>query len=348
VTGGGVLAAASVSAVLGALVSVVIVARDRARRAREARAEAEVRPILFGILDEGDFNPRTVDALKPAQQRALEAQARSLLPKLRGQDREVLAKLLDRRGAVDAARRQSRSKRAAARAQAGEFLGDAGSPTAVRDLLELLHDPNPQVRWSAARGLGRLGNPAALSPLLASLEGARPMPVDVVAEAIFEIRDCPVSVLRQGLKSQSVPTRALTVELLGRFQALTAADDVIDRLHHDPSVEVRARAARALGRMGTPRALDPLLCCLSEGPVAMRVQAIWALGEIGAFQAVPALRGILLEPSRQMAELAALALVAIGPHGVKALAEIAEGVGAPALIAAQALASRADLEPSLP
>jgi HEAT repeat protein len=346
VTGGGVLAAASVGAVLGSLVAAVIVARDRARRAREA--QAEVRPILFGILDEGDFDPRTLDALKPGQQHALEAQARSLLPKLRGQDREVLAKLLDRRGAVDAARRQSRSKRAAARAQAGEFLGDAASPTAMRDLLELLHDPNPQVRWSAARGLGRLGNPAALSPLLASLEGARPMPVDVVAEAIFEIRDCPVSVLRQGLKSQSVPTRALTVELLGRFQALAAADDVIDRLHHDPSVEVRARAARALGRMGSPHAVDPLLSCLGEGPVAMRVQAIWALGEIGAFQAVPALRGILLEPSRQMAELAALALVAIGPDGIKALGQIAEGDGAPAAIAARALASGTDLEPSLP
>ena len=173
------------------------------------------------------------------------------------------------------------------------------------------------------------------------------MPVDVVADAIFQIRDCPVSVLRQGLRSRSVPTRAVTVELLGRFQALAAADDVIDVLHHDPSVEVRARAARCLGRMGTPRAVAPLLACVGDGPVAMRVQAIWALGQIGDPQAVPVLRGIVMEPSIQMGELAALALLAMGQHGVRALTELAGGDDTTATIAAGVLASGRDLEPSL-
>lgn len=215
-------------------------------------------------------------------------------------------------------------------------------------LLDLLNDPNPQVRWSAARSLGALGNPNALSPLLASLEGSRPVPVHVVADAIFQIRDCPVSVLRQGLRSRSVPTRAVAVELLGRYQALDAAADVVGLLQHDPSVEVRARAARCLGRMGTPRAVDALLSCLGDGPLAMRVQAVWALGEIGAPQAVPALRCMLLEPSRQMGELAARALLAIGPDGIQVLTMCAEGAGPPAAIAAGALASGSDLQASIP
>ena len=176
--------------------------------------------------------------------------------------------------------------------------------------------------------------PTALSPLLASLEGPRPLPVDVVADAIFEIRTCPVSVLRQGLKSRSVATRAVTVELLGRFQALAAADDVLDLLHHDPSVEVRARAARCLGRMGTPRTVGPLLACLDDGPVALRVQAIWALGEIGAAEAVPALRAIVLEGAHQMAEAAALALLASGAFGVQVLTQIASDGGPSAGLAA--------------
>ncbi|MEA2827026.1 MAG: hypothetical protein QOG43_1465 [Actinomycetota bacterium] len=325
-------------------------------RARtRARAEAEVRPLLFDALDGagpdgagpdgGGIDPEILDRLKPSRRRALDALARDLLPSVRGPDKEMLVRLLGGAGgAVETARRNSRSSRASIRLRAGGFLADTGSAVAVQDLLELLRDANPQVRWSAARGLGRLGDPIALSPLLASLEGPRSLPVDVVADAVFEIRICPVSVLRQGLKSRSVATRAVTVELLGRFQALAAADDVLGLLQHDPSVEVRARAARCLGRMGTPRTVAPLLACLDDGPVAMRIQAIWALGEIGADEAVPALRAIVLNGAQQMAEAAALALLASGAFGTKVLTQIAADGGPSAALAADALASLSDLD----
>jgi len=346
-TGSAVAAVAALAALI--VLTAAIVVGERARRAGRARAASQIRPILFRALDGGDVDPRVIDALKPAQQRALEAQARSLLPKLKGEDKESLARLLDRRGAIDSARGQIHSRRATTRANAGKFLGEAGSPVTVHDMLELLEllaDPNPQVRCSAARSLGQLGNPGALSPLLASLEGARPVPVDVVADAIFQIRDCPVSTLRQALKSQSEPTRAVAVELLGRFQSLAAVGNVIDVLHHDHSVEVQARAARCLGRMGTPRAVDPLLSCLADGPVAIRAQAIWALGEIGAPRAIAALQTIVLTSSPQMGDLAARALRAMGPQGIRTLTQIAEGGGHTASVAAGALASDGDLETS--
>lgn len=342
-TGGGVEVVTVGAVGIAFVAAAALVLGHRARRRRTARLEAEVRPVLFGALDAGDIDPTSIDALRPASRRALAAQARALLPSLRGNDKDTLGRLLDRLGTVDVARRQSRSRRADVRARAGEFLGDAGAPAALRDLLDLLHDPNPEVRWSAARGLGRLGDPSALSPLLASLEGPRPLPVDVVADAIFQIRRCPVSLLRQGLRSLSVPTRAVAVELLGRFQALAAADEVVQALKDDPSVEVRARAARALGRMGSPCAVDALLASLDGGAVAMRVQAVWALGEIGGSQAVPALGGILMEPSRQLGELAAQSLLAIGRDGMRTLQQIAAGAGQPAAIAAGALAGRPNL-----
>jgi len=332
--------AIAAAAVLASLVAIGLAARRWDRRSRLVRAEAQVRPILYGAMELGGFASGEVDALTRAQKRDLEAMARSLLPKLRGQDRETLGRLLDQWGAVETARKDRHSKRFGVRAKAGQFLGDAGSPTAVRDLIELLHDHDPRVRWSAARALGRLGHPSALSPLLASLEGPRALPVDAVADAVIQIRSCPVAVLRQGLRSRSVASRAVTVELLGRFQALAAIDEVIERLHHDESAEVRARAARALGRMSSPRAVDALLLSVDDGPVAMRAQAIWALGEIGDPRVLPVLRCIVLQPARQMGEQAASALLLIGQPGVDVLNDIAESGGRTASVAAAALASR--------
>ena len=345
--GGQVVAVVAALGVAGtALATFSAIRRQRRQEARRPEVETKVRLIVFRAIDEGDLSPEAIQALTPLERRTLEAQARGLVANLRGADRETLGRVLDRLGAVDAARAQTRSKRAGDRAKAGEFLGESGSPAAVRDLLELLQDPDPKVRWAAARGLGRLGHPSAVSPLLASLEGLRSVPVDVVADAVFQIRECPVPVLREGLHSPSVPTRAVTVELLGRFQALVAADDVIDLLHHDPSVEVRARAARSLGRMGSPKAVEPLLAYVDGGPVAMRAQAIWALGEIGAPEALPYLRTCLLGPSHHLGELAADALSSMGQPGLGALIEISQRDGTAAAIATRALAAKKTLQHS--
>jgi len=96
--------------------------------------------------------------------------------------------------------------------------------------------------------------------------------------------------------------------------------------------------------MGSPRALEPLLSCVESGPVAMRAQAIWALGEIGAPDALPVLSGALMGPSHHISELAADALAAMGPLGVAVLTDIATGEGGAAGIASRALAARKALQ----
>ncbi|HET7722399.1 MAG TPA: HEAT repeat domain-containing protein [Acidimicrobiales bacterium] len=346
IDGEAVAAGAALAVASSGLVGIVLSSRARNKKAGGADVEAEVRRILFRAIDEGDLPAAAIEALTPVQQQVLETQAKNLLPSLRGKDRETLGVVLDRLGAVDAARRQAKSKRAGARAEAGEFLGESGSPDAVRDLVQLLQDPDAKVRWAAARGLGRLGHPSAVPALLDSIEGTLPVPVDVVAGAVAQIRECPVPLLREGLASPSVPKRALTVELLGRFQALVAADEIIDLLHNDPSVEVRARAARSLGRMGSPRAVQPLLGCVEDGPVATRAQAIWALGEMGALEALPVLRTTLLGSSHHLGELAADALAAMGPSGIQALSEIAAGETGAAPLAARTLAAQRNLQSS--
>lgn len=339
ISGEVVVATAAWCAAASGLVAVGKSPIHRRKGRSSADVAASVRPILFATIDRGDVDPGALEGLSVAQFQALESQARALLPSLRGEDRDTLGRLLDRLGTVDAARRLAHSKKAVVRAEAGEFLGQSGAPEARQDLLDLLQDPDPKVRWSAARGLGRLGDASTVPVLLASLEGGRAVPIDVVADAVFEIRDCPVSLLREGLGSASVSTRAVAVELLGRFQVLAAADEIVHLLDHDPSVEVRARAARALGRMGSPRATGALLLSVHDGPAAMRAQAIWALGEIGSPEALPVLRTTMMGPSRHLSDLAADALAAMGPVGLDVLEEVAAGDGLAAAGARRALAS---------
>lgn len=305
-------AVAVLAVIFSALVlAAVAVAGRRLFHTRRATAEAAVRPLLFEAIDTGEVDVVTLKRLRAVERQALHRQATALLPQLRGQDHDHLARLLESNGEVRAARRQLRSPSAAARVRATRFLGETGRPAAVEDLVKLLRDPKPSVRWSAARSLGRLGHPAAVTPLLGSLEGDRPIPPDVVIEAISQIRTCPVAVLRQGLRSRSAPIRAVSVELLGRFQALAAGPDVISLLGDDPSVEVRTRAAQSLGRMGLPRAVGPLLASLRSGPAAMHPQVVWALGEIGSEEAIPALRAALTGPSAQVRSAAAQALTTL-------------------------------------
>ncbi len=315
--------------------------RRRRRRTLLAEREAMVRSALYRTLGGPEESAGALAELDHADPRLVETKARALLPALRGEDRETLARLLESRGATEAARRQCRSRRATQRAAACTLLGDVGSSYAVLDLVPLLDDPRPVVRTAAARALGRVGQPAGVVPLMGAVAGPRGLPIDVAADAIQQIRDWPVSLLPPCLDSPCDATRGLAVELLGRFHALDSVDDLLEVLEADPSPGVRIRAARALGRIGSPRSVQPLIAVVHVGPGALRAEAVTALGRVGAVAAVPTLRVTLLGPSLPLSEAAATALSAIAPRGLEVLHEIADDQAHPAaVIARTALADR--------
>jgi HEAT repeat protein len=323
------------------LVAWAGVAGRRRSRQRWAQRENAVRHALYRTLDEPGESARIVDDLVAGDRKLLEAKARAILPALRGEDRETLARLLESRGATEVARRKCRSRQATTRAAACQLLGDVGSSFAVLDIVPLLDDHRAVVRVAAARALGRLGQPTGVVPLIGAVDRANRLPVDVAADAIQQIRDWPVSLLDPCLFVPSEPTRALAVELLGRFQAVHSVNTVIDLLESDPATEVRVRAARALGRIGSPHAVQPLIGCVHNGPPALRAEAMAALGRLGAAAAVPTLRATMLDHSQRLSDVAAEALAAIAPQGVAVLESIADEHRHPAGDAARkALAAR--------
>lgn len=336
----GVVAVLFVVALTSLGSAVVFVAR-RHRRDKHMEREAAVRTALFRTLQEPGRSDEFVGALIPSDGPILEAKARTLLADLKGEDRETLAHLLESRGAVSAARRQCKSHRAESRSAACQLLGDAGSAFAVLDLVPLLDDRSLAVRLDAAKALGRLGQPSAVVPLLGAVTGRHAVPIDLVADAVEQIRDCPVPLLRQSILDPSASTRAIGAELLGRLHVLEAIGDLIDVLEGDPALHVRIRAARALGRLESPWAIKPLLACLESGSPALRAESASALGRLGSPAAIPELRMMLLGPSPRNSELAAQALATIVPQGLAALEDLADDeLHSAAEIARKVLAAR--------
>jgi HEAT repeat protein len=175
------------------------------------------------------------------------------------------------------------------------------------------------------------------------------VPLDEAADAIHQIRDWPVSLLQPCLSDPSEPTRALAVELVGRFHDLESVDILLGVLSDDSSTGVRVRAARALGRIGSPRSVEGLMACVHVGPPDLRAESIAALGRMGAAAAVPSLKVALLGSSLVLSQAAAAALSAITPKGVAVLEEIAIDHSHPAAaVARRALDVALVPEPSLP
>jgi predicted CXXCH cytochrome family protein len=74
--------------------------------------------------------------------------------------------------------------------------------------------------------------------------------------------------------------RAVAATLLGKLDAVSAVDDLIQALA-DPFPMQRLRAAIALGRIGDSRAIPPLVSVLSDSTRAVRIYTAFALSDLG-------------------------------------------------------------------
>lgn len=111
-------------------------------------------------------------------------------------------------------------------------------------------------------------------------------------------------------------------ELIDRLQTggeLIAAgarslDALVAALRH-PQMEVRWRAAVALGWLKDPRAVEPLIALMDGAEYEVKVNAAWALGQIGDPRAVSPLLAVMRGEDAtdpDVAYTAALALLRCG------------------------------------
>ncbi len=221
------------------------------------------------------------------------------------------------------------------------FLGEAGQ---VPTLLAALDDDSGSVRLAAALSLGRLPLEARAGELLDRLdksdERMRPLVALALGGAISRTQDGKVVArLEKSLSLARDGERDLLIELLGRVplpEAVAALDRAVTTSR---SPADRAKYAEALAAHPAERARLAALLADTQG--AVRANATWALGEVGAVADGPALLRLFQDSDVNVAgnALESFARIAAREHG-KIAKEICPLVVAPrATVRALALRS---------
>jgi beta-lactamase regulating signal transducer with metallopeptidase domain len=178
----------------------------------------------------------------------------------------------------------------------------------VRAVIDRLKDDDVEVRRAAARALGRLRAPAAITPLVAALEdednGVREAALHALGN--FE-RGVPAAPIRRMLGNEDPEMRYQAVSILASLRDRPSIP-AITAMVNDPNEEVRYGAISALEEMDAPIADDLVARILQDRSAELRQAGAQLAGERVLVALVPALVAMLEDPSGDVRESAAEAL----------------------------------------
>jgi HEAT repeat protein len=328
----------SVAAVLVVTLVLVRIVHEASAR-RRAATQDELRDlILTALLGEPDESADAGAELRARRGRAwvaVEEQAFAMIPKIKGASHNALVELLLSRGAARRAEANTRSRSQVRRARGAYQLGTLAQPDSAPLLLPLLHDRRFLVRRSAVRALGQVQDTASVGPVVEAMVEDHTLTHDGMAavvrlgaEAAAPLRD----ELGYALKDNDTRRAMLAALALGLLGDVAASALLVDALDARNPGSVRSAAAEALGRIGAPEAVEPLVAALHEQDLELQVAASEALGRLSDPTAVPGLAAALDENTHEGSRAVAAALLRLGEPGFRVL----EGSGSP--YAAEALA----------
>jgi cyclophilin family peptidyl-prolyl cis-trans isomerase/HEAT repeat protein len=212
----------------------------------------------------------------------------------------------------------------AVRSRAALAVGRLQDSTTVPDLVPLLHDRSEEVRREAVFALGQIGHRSARLPLEELLSGTPSGMTELVIEALGKISDrASTSRIIPFLQSASPPLRGEAAVALWRLADSTALEPLITchldsdpemrwrvlyalekivaparvvsvaaRHLEDPEWLTRAYAVRTLGRQRSAQGTPDVLRALDDREVAVVVNALRALQQIGDTTCAPCLNAV--------------------------------------------------------
>lgn len=175
---------------------------------------------------------------------------------------------------------------------AANALGKIGDPVAVEPLSVLLLNPSRGGRDNAAIALGQIGDVRGVEPLIKALQDRDVGVRMCAAEALGKIGDARAAApLTMLLFDEDLNVHNNAVDALAKIGG-PAVEPLITFLS-DSNADVRVRAARELGKIGSVQAVQPLIATLSDSIAEVRAQATMSLGRIGDPRALPELERLI-------------------------------------------------------
>ncbi len=228
-------------------------------------------------------------------------------------------------GYVDYYLKQLRSSRMWERARAAEHLGIIKCHRAVDDLIKAVNDKKRDVRNMVVYSLGLIGDAKGLPAIMGSLKtgvySLEDVSLRIVKSSILSFGRDSVNVLRSGLKNKNWRVRCVVVDILGDLEGPSVVDDLCLCLF-DGEPDVRAKAAKGLGKKKAISAVKHLMILTEDPSWVVRLHSIRALGLISAVNAVDKIKLCLLDSNWQVRRAAAEALGFMGEYALEALRDI--------------------------
>lgn len=199
-------------------------------------------------------------------------------------------------------------------------LGRYGRKTAIEELIKpkIFNSSHHQIRWAAVAAVGRLGDHRTIDCLLKAAEDPEwIVRTAAITELMARVKDIiarrDIRLARILIYMFSLDNEEIVTLAMEGFRELGPSS--FEWLHdglRNPSPQIRANAARTLGKMKS-RASTPYLIDLLQDEVAsVRASACEALGPIGDRASIEALVMMVQDNVEKVQEQAATALVSFG------------------------------------
>jgi len=207
-------------------------------------------------------------------------------------------------------------------------LGKFRAPSTFDEIANvLLDDSKIEVRQAAARALGDTKHPAAVPFLMEALHDSfwwyeREQAASDLLNAIEKMESAVVDPLLNALEDREGTVRKFAASLLGRLgdpRAIEPLGMALYDLHH----EVGKAAAESLAKFGS-KGMDPLLEALHHPEAGIRGNVVQVLGKIQDSRVAPGLIDMLHDPERTIQKQALQSLGGLqDPRASEALQTIA-------------------------
>ncbi len=312
------------SMVLVALVLVALVLQRAIGVAMVHRVERRQRallPLVFQSIERPDSSRVLEQALRPFDLPIVRDMLMRFAMDLREQDTPKIVRVYDRLGLLQPEIRGLSALRSRTRRRAAANLGLLRQTTAVRPLLDLLHDRHVNVRLAAVDALADIGCEEGLLALIPLLEDQDPAIAGRAQEALCRTgRDVGAHVIRFLERTRDRHASRAALESL-RWLDPAQAEERLCRIARSRHAHLRAQTAMSLAAIGSRPCGIALHALLSDASHEVRAEAARAMGVLRRFGSVPALRGVLLDRAWQVRLQATRALVDSGEPGITALME---------------------------